>query len=306
MFEENATVYRSICKIQKVLNSYSNVAISVSGGSDSDIMLALINELKHDLTPTIHYLYYDTGLEYAATKEHIEYLSAKYKINIEKFKAHTPIPTAVKTHGLPFLSKRISGYIARLQKHNFTWSTDNFQNLYTRYPKCKAALRWFSNEFGENSRFNIEYTKGLREYLIYNPPDFLISDQCCNCAKKKTAHDALKKYDCELSVQGLRKYEGGARNTITNCWNKDDATFYPLLWYTNADKNFVEHHLKVKHSKCYTQYGLKRTGCAGCPFGQHYKDELKIIKEYEPKLYNACMNIFGKSYEYTNNFMKAR
>lgn len=157
-----------MCKTQKVLNNYSSVAVSVSGGSDSDIMLAIINELKHDLTPTIHYLYYDTGLEYKATKEHIKYLSDRYKIDTETFKAH------------------------------------------------------------------------------------------------------------------------------------------PLLWYTDLDKAIVEKLLNVKHSNCYSMYGLKRTGCAGCPFGQHYKDELNIIQQYEPKLYKACINVFGKSYDYTNKFMNER
>lgn len=306
MFEEYPVVYKALCKTQRVLNSYSNVTVSVSGGSDSDIMLSLINELKHDITPVINYVYYDTGLEYEATKEHIKYLMDRYNINIIKYNAKIPIPTAVKMHGVPFLNKRISGYIARLQKHEFDWSTDSFDVLYKKYPKCKAALRWFTNEFGENSRYNIEYTKGLREFLIKNPPTFKISDMCCTCAKKKTAHSAMNELQSELSVQGLRKYEGGARNTINNCWNKNEGVFYPLLWFREADKNTVEKTLKVKHSRCYTEYGLKRTGCAGCPFNRGYKDEIKIIERYEPKLLAACNNIFGNSYLYTNHFQIER
>lgn len=306
MFEEYPIIHKSICKTQRVLNNYSDVTVSVSGGSDSDIMLAIIDLVKHDITPKIHYMYFDTGLEYDATKEHIKYLSDKYKIEIETFKPKTPIPTAVKRHGVPFISKRISNYISRLQKHGFDWSADNFETLYKKYPKCKAALRWFTNEFGGGSRFNIAYTKGLREYLLTNPPKFNISDMCCTCAKKKTAAAAMQKYNTELSIQGLRKAEGGARNTLTNCWNKDDAVFYPLLWYRNSEKTIIEQSLNVVHSRCYSEYGLKRTGCAGCPFGQDYIKELEIIKEYEPKLYNACINIFGISYEYTNNFKKFR
>ena len=49
------------------------MTVSVSGGSDSDIMIALLNELKHDIVPKINYVYFDTGLEYKATKEHINY-----------------------------------------------------------------------------------------------------------------------------------------------------------------------------------------------------------------------------------------
>lgn len=306
MFEEYPEVYRSICKMQYVLNRYRTVTMSISGGSDSDIMIALYNEIKNDICTDIHFVYFDTGLEYQATKDHIKYLQDRYKIDIETIKAYQPIPTACKNYGRPFLNKRVSGYIARLQKHNFTWSTDDFETLYKQYPNCKAALRWFTNSFGDDSRFNIQYTKGLREYLINNPPPFKISDMCCTCAKKKTSKIAYEKYDSELSVQGVRKYEGGARNTLNNCWNDKKGVYYPLLWFKESDKNIVENKLNVKHSKCYTDYGLKRTGCAGCPFGQHYNDELQIIQQHEPKLYNACLGVFGQVYEYTNKFQSER
>jgi hypothetical protein len=58
----------------------------------------------------------------------------------------------------------------------------------------------------------------------------------------------------------------------------------------------------VQHSRCYTEYGLKRTGCVGCPFNPHITEELEIIKEHEPTLYKAVVNIFGKSYEYTKKY----
>lgn len=47
---------------------------------------------------------------------------------------------------------------------------------------------------------------------------------------------------------------------------------------------------------------MTRTGCAGCPFASKFEDELKIIKEYEPKLYNAVNKFFGPSYEYTRRY----
>ena len=31
-------------------------------------------------------------------------------------------------------------------------------------------------------------------------------------------------------------------------------------------------------------------------------DELAVIQQYEPKLYTAAVNIFGKSYEYTRRY----
>lgn len=44
---------------------------------------------------------------------------------------------------------------------------------------------------------------------------------------------------------------------------------------------------------------MRRTGCVGCPYGRNIKDELKLMKKYEPKLYASCVNIFGDSYKLT-------
>ena len=58
----------------------------------------------------------------------------------------------------------------------------------------------------------------------------------------------------------------------------------------------------VVHSNCYSQYGLKRTGCACCPFGSGFEFELDVANEYEPKLFTAANAIFGNSYEYTRKY----
>lgn len=49
---------------------------------------------------------------------------------------------------------------------------------------------------------------------------------------------------------------------------------------------------------------MKRTGCAGCPFGQRFEDELRVIEEYEPKLFNIVNNVFGESYDYMRRYKK--
>lgn len=45
--------------------------------------------------------------------------------------------------------------------------------------KLKAALRWWCNDFGPDSQFNIEKCRLLKEFMIEHPPDFLISDKFC-------------------------------------------------------------------------------------------------------------------------------
>ena len=65
--------------------------------------------------------------------------------------------------------------------------------------------------------------------------------------------------------------------------------------------------MNIKHSDAYAIYGLKRTGCAGCPFGQNFEQELDVIKNFEPKLDKGINNIFGRVYEWTrlyNEFKK--
>lgn len=47
---------------------------------------------------------------------------------------------------------------------------------------------------------------------------------------------------------------------------------------------------------------MTRTGCAGCPFGSKFEEELEIIEKYEPKLHKAINNIFKDSYEYTRQY----
>lgn len=301
---ENETIFKSLIKTKSVCSGYERIACSISGGADSDIMLDLLQAAG----VKCKYVFFDTGLEYEATKQHIKYLESRYNIEIKTEKPKIPIPTACKKYGLPFISKEISDKMSRLQAHGFKWEDEDFKTLNKRYPGCKVALRWWCNDFGEKSRYNIESVKGLKEFLIANPPAFKISNKCCDCAKKNVAKKFCKDNKIQLSVVGLRKAEGGARRRLKTCFDqKDDMNYFrPIFWYKNKDKKDYTELAGIVHSACYTVYGLKRTGCAGCPFAQNYENELEIMKKYEPKLYAAALAIFGKSYEYTRKFKEFR
>lgn len=175
-------IMAAFCKTNRYLITPEVVVCAISGGSDSDIMLDMLTKI--DRRKKIRYVFYDTGLEMQATKEHIKYLEQKYGIIIDKIKPRKPIPLACKQYGQPFFSKQISEYIERLQRHNFQWEIEPFETLIKRYPKCKAALKWWCNDFGIGSRFNIEKQTYLKEFMHENPPSFKISPKCCNCAKK--------------------------------------------------------------------------------------------------------------------------
>lgn len=308
----NYTIYTAFCKAQRIMmRSYSPLC-SISGGSDSDIVLDLIHKVDED--GKVKYFWIDTGLEYTATKEHLDFLEQKYGITIERVKPDKPIPTCVKQYGVPFLSKYVSEQMMRLQAHGFQWEDEPLEVLLQKYPRCKTALQWWCGErysdkdgIQKISRFSIYRNRFLKEFIMANPPDFPISNKCCEFAKKKPAKRIVKEHDADLDITGIRQAEGGIRSAafktcFSECKSKGCNTFRPIFWYTDGDKKDYEQMFGVTHSRCYTEYGLRRTGCVGCPFSKHITEELAIIEEHEPMLYKAAVNIFGKSYEYTAKY----
>lgn len=286
----------------KLEQSYAPVC-SISGGADSDIMLDLI--YRSDEEHKTKYVFLDTGLEFQATRKHLAELQDKYGIEIETLKAVKPIPTCVKKYGVPFLSKQVSENIMRLQTNGFQWEDDSFENLLLKYPHCKTALKWWCNLKGEGSSFNISRNKWLKEFLIENPPTFPISSKCCYYAKKLVIHNFEKQTEIDLSMTGVRKAEGGVRaSAYKNCFTppneKTGVSYYrPLFWFTKEDKEQYEEQFNIVHSDCYKVWGMKRTGCCGCPYGRDFEQELALAQKYEPKMYKAMVSIFGEAYEYT-------
>ena len=82
--KDDLLIVDSFIKANSVINSplYDTVLCSISGGSDSDVMLDLISRV--DLDKKVKYIWFDTGLEYQDTKDHLEYLEQKYNITIER------------------------------------------------------------------------------------------------------------------------------------------------------------------------------------------------------------------------------
>ena len=310
---KNQIIGDNLIRAWSKINSskYKNILCAISGGSDSDVMLDIIYRCDKDNKVT--YVWMDTGLEYQATKDHLKYLEEKYRIHIYPYKAIKSIPLSCKVYGQPFISKLTSDYISRLQLHGFKWEDESFEELYRKYPKCKTALQWWCNQHTSDC-FNIKRNKYLKEFMIQNPPKFKISNKCCNYAKKAVGHK-LVKYGInnvifDLQILGLRRAEGGTRATAyKSCFDENENgcdNYRPLFWYKDSDKVDYEMSYEVVHSRCYTEYGLKRTGCAGCPFGRDFEFELEVIRKYESKLFNAVNHIFGDSYEYTRKYREFR
>lgn len=307
----NTASVDAFVKCKSIFMTHNKVLFSYSGGSDSDTMLDLVQKVIKDLDwkGEIRYVWFDTGIEYDATKRHISDIEKNYNITIEKVRAKVPVPLGCKRFGLPFLSKDISAKINVLQNHNFDFKNDGgleLEQLLGKYNgKCKSVLKWWCNE---KANHNIKDNLWLKEFMIKNPPTFKISSLCCWGAKKNTSHEYEKGFDCDLKIMGLRGAEGGVRATkIKNCFTheRDKIDIYrPIWWFTDKDKKEYKDFYKLRFSDCYEDYGFKRTGCCGCPFNSKFEEDLAMIKDKEPMLYKAVNNIFGASYEYTRAYRK--
>lgn len=306
---QNQLIQNTMMKMDLKLSRYKNPVCSVSGGSDSDIMIDIIERVRGNRPVT--YVFFDTGIEYDATKRHLDFIEKKYDIKIARRVAAVPVPKGCREHGQPFMTKMVSEYIGRLQKHGFKWEDESFDVLVNRYPRCQSALRWFCNAFGDDSSFNISNIPYLREFLIEHPPKFAISYKCCEGAKKNPGHLFDADVNCHMKILGLRRAEGGVRaTTFTSCFTApedgDVAQYRPIWFWSDDDKTEYCKHYDVTHSDCYCVWGMTRTGCAGCPFGSKFEKELELIHEHEPRLELAVNNIFRESYEYTRNYRAYR
>lgn len=298
-----ARINNTLGKMGYYLSNHKRIVVSVSGGSDSDVIVHIICTHFREHLHKIYFVFANTGLEYRATIRHLDDLEKKYGIKIHRVRG-MPIPLAVKKYGVPFVSKQVSEFMGRLQHHNFTWVDGTLDHLVSSFGKCRAALRWWCNDWGENSKFNIDWNKGLKQNLINNPPKAKISSICCTKSKKDPLIAFQKKVNADLSITGERKSEGGSRASKSSCFGHfhDIDRYMPLYYWDNETKDYYIKSEGIIRSDCYEVWGMTRTGCVGCPFGKNIVQELKLMKRYEPNMFKACINVFGDAYRMIDEY----
>lgn len=307
--------------IAKRLVEHPNAICNYSGGSDSDIMIDLVERTRagFDLPP-IKYVFFNTGLEMKATKDHVKAQAQKYGVEMEEVSPKINIVLATKRYGVPFISKVASEYIGRWQKNYFPLSVaDEYANaenkriklmeLRQRYPHSKSALNFFcscrpNGEPTISSQLAINSTKYLLEFIRDCPPNFQISSKCCDYCKKQIAHKIQSGY--EMTITGERKAEGGFRAVGGGgCFSETKNGRYrlrPLYYVSDKDKAWYKDYYGIRYSDAYEVYGLTRTGCCGCPISYKAVDDLELIRPYEPNVVKAAWNIFGDSYRYRQQY----
>lgn len=312
--------------IMRRLREHPNAICSYSGGADSDILMDLIETARRIVPslPKVKYVFFNTGLEMKATKDHVKEQAEKYGVEIEEARPTVNIVMATRKHGLPFVSKIMSGGLEEWQKKKVPLSiADEYdqaedkeakrQELRERYPKCESLINFLCccNTKGEprpDIQLVINSSKYMRDFINEHPPTFKISAKCCDYCKKQLAHRVQKNYD--MIITGERRDEGGMRSVprqdnTTLCFTETASGQYrlrPLYYVSDKDKAWYKERFDIKYSDAYEVYGLTRTGCCGCPISYKAVEDLEKIGKYEPNIVKAAWNIFGDSYRYRQQY----
>ena len=311
--------------VARHLKQHPNAICSYSGGADSDILIDVIERARNIFgLPPVKYVFFNTGLEMKATKDHVKATAEKYGVEIETVRPKTNIVMASRKYGIPFVSKIMSAGLSEWQKKDVPLSVaqeyDQAEDkeakraeLRERYPKCESVLNFLCccNSKGEprpNIQLVINSSKYMRDFIGEYPPDFKISADCCTYCKKNAAHQIQKGFD--MVITGERRDEGGMRSVprkdnTSLCFTETSSGQYrlrPLYYVSDADKAWYKAYYGLRYSDAYEVYGLTRTGCCGCPISYKAIADLELIRPYEPNLVKAAWNIFGKSYEYRQKY----
>lgn len=297
----------------------------IRGGSDSDILIDLLERARQLFKlPPIKYVFFNTGLEMKATKDHVKETAEKYGVEIETVRPKINIVQATRKYGQPFVSKIMSSGLSEWQTKKVPLSiADEYaeaedkvakrQELRERYPKCESVINFLCccNSAGEprpNIQLVINSSKYMKEFIAEHPPEFKISAKCCDYCKKHPAHQIQKGYD--MIITGERRDEGGMRSVPRKdntalCFTETGSgqfRFRPLYYVSDADKAWYKEEYGIKYSDAYEVYGLTRTGCCGCPISYKAVEDLKKIEPFEPNVVKAAWAIFGDSYRYRKQY----
>lgn len=307
--------------VAKRLREHPNAICSYSGGSDSDVLLDLIERVRkiHRLN-SVQYAFFNTGLEMQAIKDHVRDTARKYGVEITEHRPKVNIVRATRNYGVPFVSKIMSSGLGEWQKKGVPLTiADEYdraedkaakrQELRERFPKCESVINFLCccNSAGDprpDIQLVINSSPYMRDFIAEYPPDFKISAECCTYCKKNLAHSIQKSFD--MIITGERRDEGGMRSVprqdnTSLCFTETASGQYrlrPLYYVSDSDKAWYKDYYKIRYSDAYEVYGLTRTGCCGCPISHKAIDDLEMIRPYEPNVVRAAWNIFGKSYEY--------
>lgn len=261
-----------------------NVAVSVSGGLDSTVLLHKVRKLY----PSIKAV----SIAVIECKENQKIM--KGFGNIVYLKPEFSQVEIIKKFGYPLGSKKTAKSIRRLQN-----PTD--KNLKSR----NLALTGFTSEGRESKRFKLG-----KKWLKFIDSPFKISEQCCYYMKEKPQLDYARKNDIHYFI-GTKAEDSQTRESSylgTGCNSfKKSGNSNPLGFWTHQDvlQYIVENNLPVSKiygeiikldNGVYDTTKAKRSGCFVCAFGlqkEKQPNRFQRMEKDDPKLYDFAINKLG-------------
>ena len=254
-----------------------NFYIGFSGGKDSTTLHYLIDmALPNNKIPRV---YSNTGIEYNMIVDFVKKLASQDE-RIVILKPSMPIKKTLEEYGYPFKSKLHSSLVEKYQRLGLTYGVKNYLGEGDKdvYRPCPSILKY-------------QFTPSCK---------LKISDFCCKKMKEEPMEKWAKENNKTIAITGIMPDEGG-RRTKANCITKIGKNvrfFNPLV---KVDKEFENWFLEKYNIKLcdlyYEPYNFERTGCKGCPFALHLKQELETIEKYFPNERKQCEYIWKPVYE---------
>ena len=114
-YEVYDALFHTGSKLIEYFSSHERIMISVSGGSDSDCIVHLVCTYFPEYLDKCHFVFVNTGLEYAATKRHLTDLEQQYRIKIDRVRGKSVV-TVTRQYGIPILNKAKAKSISLYQR----------------------------------------------------------------------------------------------------------------------------------------------------------------------------------------------
>jgi 3'-phosphoadenosine 5'-phosphosulfate sulfotransferase (PAPS reductase)/FAD synthetase len=281
----------------------NSVAVSASGGLDSNVLLHSVRKLYPDVRAV--------GIPSIECKE-----NQRITNEIENFVSLKPQYSRVEIiekFGYPIGSKRIAKSLRRLQN-------PTEKNLKSR----NLALTGITSDGRESKRFKLS-----EKWIKFIDSPFKVSEQCCYYMKEKPLHDYAKENDIHYFVgtkaedsltrqsaylgTGCNSFKDTGNSMPLGIWTHQDVLIYTVvndLPVSEAYGEIIEVNTRVKASKEKLQWLIDnnkplseltttkagRTGCFICAFGLHMERQPNRFQRMEvedPKLYDFAINKLG-------------
>ena len=271
LLSENEFILQDrITKIKQIIEKYGEDSfyISFSGGKDSTVLSALIDEaIPGNKIPRV---WSHTSIGLNMVRDFV-FEMAKVDDRIQIIYPKTPIAPMLKKEGYPFKSKKHAHMVDRYQRKGLLPSVMSYLGFGNWGPKqqCPKKLKYqFTDLFK------------LR-----------VSDKCCVKMKENPLDNWGKAHGKQHALIGTMREEGGRRGNL-QCLSfrkKKLYAFQPLAPLSKAWEDWYIEYRGVKICLIYLPpYNFKRTGCKGCPFALHLQEELDTLEKYFPEERKQC------------------